>query len=307
MNARSKMRRMQGRKVFIFFIQTVVPFLLPFLFEVPPEYISKSVQVIAVVFFAAIDLFFIYLLNEKQKQDQMVEFRNKIARDAYSNVYELNERKRNYIVNCSYRQDFSLPEKVIPYNIHEYIVEICNSFKNVISQITEINKEYISVSFIYRYKYRKEKEPWRWIVGKEQTMQTPLDEFVNTEETVYYTLINEKDTVVFYNDKKEMAEYNKYYMSARDKRHNKNGSIFGVQLMFSNNAKAFVEGILIISTYGERFISDNNPEKVNQLKRLIIDDLFPNYQRLLETELGMLYLQHRSKPDEELGNKNVSN
>ena len=129
-------------------------------------------------------------------------------------------------------------------------------------------------------------------------MQTPLDEFVNTEETVYYTLINEKDTVVFYNDKKEMAENNKYYMSARDKRHNKNGSIFGVQLMFSNNAKAFVEGILIISTYGERFISDNNPEKVN---------LFPNYQRLLETELGMLYLQHRSKPDEELGNKNVSN
>ena len=38
-------------------------------------------------------------------------------------------------------------------------------------------------------------------------------------------------------------------MSARDKRHDKIGSIFGVKMMFSNNVEKFVEGILVISTY----------------------------------------------------------
>lgn len=133
---------------------------------------------------------------------------------------------------------------------------------------------------------------WRWIVGREQTMQKDLNVFVRQKNTVYYTLINENETVVFYNDKQEKEKQKKYYMSARDKRHNKIGSIFGVQLMFSNNAESFVEGIMVISTYGKKFVEDNDNVKINQLQRLIIDDLLPNYQRMLETEMGVLYLRH---------------
>lgn len=294
----SSLHKLWKNTVFIFIIQTVIPFLLPFILEIPEIYISNKAQIIIVCLFAIIDLILIYLLDEEQKRTRIINFRNKIAREAYSNIYELNERKRNYLVECSYKENFVLQKEAIPYNIHEYIGEICNSFKNVISQITKINKEYVSVSFIYRYIYSSdnmEDKAWRWVVGKEQTMRTPLNEFVEKEDTVYCTLINNKDTVVFYNDKEKMADEGRYYMSARDKRHNKKGSIFGVQLMFSNNAASFVEAILIISTYGERFISDNNTEEVNELKRLIIDDLFPSYQRLLETELGMLYLRHVCK------------
>src|SRR5699024_6812315 len=97
--------------------------------------------------------------------------------------------------------------------------EVCNSFKNVISQITKINKEYMSVSFIYRYIYNEADEldkSWRWIIGRDQTMQIPLNDFVQNQNTVYYTLINGKDTVVFYNDKEEMAKLDKYYLSSRD-------------------------------------------------------------------------------------------
>ena len=133
---------------------------------------------------------------------------------------------------------------------------------------------------------------WRWIVGREQTMQKDLNVFARQKNTVYYTLINENETVVFYNDKQEKEKQKKYYMSARDKRHNKIGSIFGVQLMFSNNAESFVEGIMVISTYGKKIVEDNDNVKINQLQRLIIDDLLPNYQRMLETEMGVLYLRH---------------
>lgn len=94
------------------------------------------------------------------------------------------------------------------------------------------------------------------------------------------------------NDKQSMAEVGRYYMSARDERHSRIGSIFGVQLMFSNNAELFVEGVMVVSTYGKKFVPSNDINKINQLKRLVIDDLLPSYQRMLETEMGMLYLRH---------------
>lgn len=183
----------------------------------------------------------------------------------------------------------------MPYNIHEYIAEICDSFRNVLAQVTDINKEYVSVSFIYHYIYKNVSEDdknWKWIVGREQTMQTPLNQFVEKENTVYHTLIKGSETVVFYNDKQSMAEVGRYYMSARDERHSRIGSIFGVQLMFSNNAELFVEGVMVVSTYGKKFVPSNDINKINQLKRLVIDDLLPSYQRMLETEMGMLYLRH---------------
>ena len=116
-------------------------------------------------------------------------------------------------------------EPVTPYNVHEYIGEICNSFKNVIAQITAINKESVSVSFIYKYVYELDGEvmgnqqsdkDWRWVIGREQTMQTPLNNFVNQNDTVYHTLLG-KDTVVFYNDKQNEENNKKYYKKAEKK------------------------------------------------------------------------------------------
>ena len=125
-------------------------------------------------------------------------------------------------------------------------------------------------------------------------MKTPLNEFIAIKDTVYNFLINGTETVVFCNDKLELEKEKHYFMSVRDRRHNNIGSIFAIKVMFSNNAQSFAEGILFISTYGKRFVEDNDHEKIDQLRRLFIDDLFPYYQRLLETELGMLYLKHIS-------------
>ena len=269
--------------------------MIPFIFEIPEEYIVRQVQLIIVILLSLVDMLFIFEINKQQKADEEKHFKNKIARDAYSNIYELNERKRNYIVNQSYKNNFVISRDAMPYNIHEYIAEICDSFRNVLAQVTDINKEYVSVSFIYHYIYKNVSEDdknWKWIVGREQTMQTPLNQFVEKENTVYHTLIKGSETVVFYNDKQSMAEVGRYYMSARDERHSRIGSIFGVQLMFSNNAELFVEGVMVVSTYGKKFVPSNDINKINQLKRLVIDDLLPSYQRMLETEMGMLYLRH---------------
>lgn len=280
----------------VFIIRTVIPFAIPFILEIEDEHISKTAKLIIIFIASVFDLILIYFIDKKEKQDNEEALKNKIARNAYSNVYELNERKRNFMVECSYNKEFLIPKKFLPYNVHEYIEEICHSFKNLMCQITSIDKEYVSVSYIYRYIYdgaSKEDKTWKWITGREQTMQTPINKFVRQKDTVYYTLIYGKDTSVFYNDKLAMEQENLYYMSSRDRMHNKVGSILGVQLMFSNNAKSFTEGILIISSYGKRFVDDNNEVEINKLRKLVFDDLFPYYQRLLETELGVLYLRHK--------------
>lgn len=307
------LKKLDKIKIFNFGVRTVIPFFIPFILEIDDKYISAEAEWIILIVLSVVDLFFIFQLSKLEEDQEENNFKNKIARDAYSSIYELNERKRDYIVGRSYKKvnqkNFYIPERVIPYNVHEYIGEICNSFRNVIAQITAINKEYVSVSFIYRYVYKLEGETmesqqsdrdWRWVIGREQTMQTPLNDFVNQNDTVYHTLLG-KDTVIFYNDKQTEENNEKYYMSARDKRHDKIGSIFGVKMMFSNNAEKFVEGILVISTYGKRFIEDNNDiKKINQLKRLIVDDLLPNYQRMLEAEMGILYLRHMASREENI-------
>lgn len=288
-------KKISKNRCIAFCIGTVLPFMIPFIFEVPEKYIVRQVQFVIVILLSLVDMLFIFEINKQQKSDEENNFKNKIARDAYSNIYELNERKRNYIVTQSYKNNFAISKDAIPYNIHDYIGEICDSFRNVLAQVTEINKEYVSVSFIYHYIYKNASEDdkkWKWIIGREQTMQTLLDSFVAQENTVYHTLIKGSETVVFYNDKQSMAEVGRYYMSNRDERHSKIGSIFGVQLMFSNNAERFVEGVMVVSTYGKKFVPSNDINKINQLKRLVIDDLLPSYQRMLETEMGMLYLRH---------------
>ncbi len=183
-------------------------FFIPLIIEIPEKYISVEAKVIIVLILAILDLYLIYIINEFNKKDNTEREKNKILRDAYSSVFELNERKRNYIVQCSYDNNIMLSKKDLPYNIHEYITEICNSLKNIIAQITNINKEYVSITFIYRYTYddaTKDDNSWRWVTGKEATMQTSLDEFVNKKNTVYYRLINDDDTFIFYNDKEAMA------------------------------------------------------------------------------------------------------
>ncbi len=295
MNSNKLIQLLSKEKRTVFIIQTVIPFILPFIFEIPNKWISIWIKIPFLFLATYIDLKLIYLLDEKRENNINKNFENQLARYAYSSVYELNERKRDYLVKLSYTDNFSIPRNALPYDIHEYISETCKSFKNVISQITDINKEHISVSFIYRYIYTEANEEdlqWRWVTGKEPTMKTPLNDFIKIDNTVYYFLINGMETVVFCNDKLELSKDGHYFMSVRDKRHNKIGSIFAIKIMFSNNAQSFTEGVLVISTYGKRFVENNDHEKINQLRRLFIDDLFPYYQRLLETELGMLYLKH---------------
>ncbi len=137
-----------------------------------------------------LDLIFAFKYYKHANKDKLKGLSNRITREAYSNAYELSERKRDYIISRSYHKEYSIPKEKIPYDVHNYLAEICKIFRNTISQITSINKEHMSVTIIYHYVYDgadKEDEKWRWVVGKESTTQISLDKFIN--EKTHYILI----------------------------------------------------------------------------------------------------------------------
>ncbi len=75
--------------------------------------------------------------------------------------------------------------------------------------------------------------------------------------------------------------------------YNNIGSAFSIKVAFGNNNSPLVEGILTVSTYGKHFTDNIDIEKADDVfKRMIIDEIFPYYRRLIELEFGMLYLRH---------------
>lgn len=281
-------------------ISIVIPTCFTLLnMEIAEELISKALRISIIVILLLIDAILIvhyYRNSEKERNDAS---ENKIKSIAYSNSVQLGERKRDYIINETYGKSYNIPKDNIPYDVHNYIAEICRNFRDTVSQITSIPQEYMAVTFIYHYVYpdaTDEDQKWRWLVGKESSIKVPLDRFVERENSLYHYIINGTDgyqvNIVFCNEKKDLAYEGHYYMSARDKDHNKIGSVFAVKVIFGNNATSFVEGILLVSTYGIRFVERDSDFDKSLLKHLLIEGLYPFYQRLLETELGVLYLRH---------------
>jgi len=287
---------------------TLIPIVVPFIPEIPDDYIANPIKYGLMIILLVIDILFIWKFYKLTNKDARDERLNKIICSAHSKAYELSEQKRDFIIKYSYENFSAIPRNKIPYDVHDYISQICKNFRDVISEITCIGQEYMSVTFIYHYIFKRpysatdSEKSWRWVVGKEAVNQTELDAFIDREDSLYHYIIygdgKKRTNSVFYNDKKELAQDAHYYMSPRDKDHNKIGSVFAVKIVFGNNAQSFVEAILLISTYGKRFIEEGNEDYTeNELKNLIFEDLFPYYQRLLETELGMLYLKHEKNQE----------
>lgn len=277
---------------------TIAPVFIPALLLLPKDIISESGCYILMALLYMGDFVLVWRLFINIKKERREALINRINVVAYTNAYQLSERKRDNIVLKSYDEKYSLTKEVIPYNILEYISEICRNFRDTISEITSIPQEHMSVTFIYHYDYNgatEEDRSWRWVVGKEFSTRTALDKFIERDNSLYNYLINGEDgkvNSIFCNDKKELAYQGHYYMSPRDKDHNRIGSVFAVKVMFGNNGGNFVEGVLLVSSYGKRFVEKESKYTEEELRIILFEELYPYYQRLLEAELGMQYLKH---------------
>lgn len=181
---------------------TLIPCVAPLISLIPDIYISANAKNIMLALIAIFSMIIsIIILRKKQKKIKLNNT-NEITAFAYTSAYKTIQNKRNRLLQRTYdnktnSDKINFSENILPYNVHDYIEYICYELNALVSQITSINYEYLSVSFIYRYSEDTDKNDtnWKWITGKEIETKLDLNDFVNYEHTVYYQLINSKKNI----------------------------------------------------------------------------------------------------------------
>lgn len=287
---------------------TVLPFLIPFISDLKDEWICPKLKWVIIIGTIAIDFYFSFITLKKEEDAQKELFVQKAVRYAYSYAHELMEYKRDTLSHDLEFGKVDLKNNILPYDIHMRIIDICRQFKNAISSITQINSEYVTCTLIYRYSSypgaSDEDTLWRWAGGRDPLDKLDLNEFVKEPDTSYYHIINRMTNFVYIPRKDEICRSatKMYHLGNRDKMYNDKGSAFSIKIAFGNNTSPLVEGILTVSTYGKYFTEEMDLHDAdNVFQRMLLDEIFPYYKKLLETEFGMLYLRHtyKEKTDKE--------
>ena len=286
---------------------TIFPFVIPFVFYCPESIINKTGQFIIVALLICIDLYWILRLSKKDavdlfkyKQNVYSKIQYKIYLRVLNRVSNCEKIKGNFIRDETYKEYYDYKENVLLYNSHRYIERVCEELKSLISEITEIELENVSVSFIYQYPtYEKSAlSGWQWITGKNTTTNMGLQEFINQQDTYYHYLIVNNIVTDFENDKSKLIPMH-YRPGERDSRHNEMGSMSGFKLAFKNNNTTFCQGYLTVSTMGKKFYSpyyqNKNYSSQEEFREILFDVIIPPFRNLLETELGFLYLRHKQQ------------
>lgn len=296
------------KKALIF---TICPFIIPLIFTIPSNIINKLAQFIIALILIAIDIYYVF----KYSREEAVKLHN-LENDIFDNKkYRISQRILNRISNCekikggfiqeeTYEVHHKLNENILLYNPHRYLERVCEEIKSLIAEITRIDLEYISVSFIYKYPEENEEGQelcgWKWITGKDPTMNIDLIELINKKESYYYYLMQNDIAASFENDKSKLMPKH-YWPEERDTRHNIYGSISAHKMSFRNNNSTFCTGYLTISTYGKQFYSkldrNNIFDSENELEQVLFDYVIPPFRKIIETELGFLYLRHKYRQE----------
>lgn len=278
---------------------TIVPFLIPFLVEIPDTLINIKIKWIVILFSGIVNFYFAYKSLLEKEKDNSREWVQKSIRYAFSGAHEIIERKRDTLSHETEFKRININDNILPYDVHSHINDICKELKKVIASITKISNEFISVTFIYHYSYdgcEENDKEWKWIGGREPIGKLPLNDLIKKENTTFYQIINGNTYYIFGNSKKELADEGNYYLSKRDQMYNNIGSVFSIKLAFGDNSASFMEGIITVTTHGKYFtenIDIENPSNV--LQKMIIDEIFPYYKKLIETEMGLMYIRHINK------------
>lgn len=254
-------------------------------------------------------IFIIYSIwNISQKEDleaEYIEERLKnyekyyVSQKIVNSLSDVGKIKRNFLKRDKEKYDIS--NNVLLYSPHEYIESVCECIKKLISDITEINSVNFSVSFIYRYPTCTD-NIWKWITRKEGTINQDLNAFVTNDNSnsYFHYIVSNNLSSYFQNNKEILVKNGNYWISEGDKRYSALGSIASYKISFIKNDSTRCVGYLTISTYGQKFVEDDNLDDIKKFNYLLSDVVIPPFRAIIESELGFLYERHILQNNDEL-------
>lgn len=275
---------------------------------IPDSIINKISQYVIVIILLMIDIYFVLKFSKEDAMllhDSFNQRKYIISQSVLNRLSNCERIKGGFLKDETYRVHYDYEEHILLYNAHRYLERVCDEIKSLISDVTQIELEYISVSFIYKYPTENENmwTGWQWITGKESTMSLNLQQLIEKPDSYYHYLISNDISTSFENDKGKLIPFKHYWAEERDKRHNTYGSISAHKMSFRNNNATFCTSYLTISTYGKKFYTELNKNNVfnseKEFEQILFDLIIPPFRKIIETELGFLYLRHKYREEKD--------
>lgn len=313
---RAKINRfMKKKQVFRFVVNVIIPFAVPFAISIltiiwEGNAVSNELRWATIVLscVASVNLAAQLGIWLKEKKESDLRWERMAAGRAFNNMFEIHKSKSSQL-RTAYHNGLKhgmLTDADIPYNIFDQIRKITWEFCNTMSQITDIPTKDLEAAFIYRYAYKDAKGPdgdWRWVVGRGSRFDEKLSDFVNDKTSAFHYIINSNIASMFYNDKSEAEKEGHYKYSYKDDEYDRVGSFFAAKVAFSGNDQILCEGIIVINSYGKRFLDSIPGYTEKELSHMILDSIFPCFRYMLTTELAMLYFRHQDDEPETTDSK----
>ena len=185
---------------------TVAPFGIPLIFSVIPDsFINNTGKIFIVLLLFIIDTYGVMKITVREDKElvaakEIINANKKyqISRKILNRLANCEKIKGSYIQDETYKIHYDYKENVLLYNPHRFLERVCDEIKSLISDITRIDLEYVSVSYIYKYPlkgknyYEDESEKWKdwkWITGKDSTSNFDLNELIRRKDSYYHYLI----------------------------------------------------------------------------------------------------------------------
>lgn len=280
----------------------IIAFLLPIIIDKLPESFGIPPIVVGVILVSILEIIVTYEgYSEKKKEEKKREVyrQNERAKTILSQLNLLYEDKTESLRENTYCHQNNIKAGMLFYNVHQYMHQICINLRSTVAKLIEEDSEYVDVSLIYKY---SNEEEWKWIAGKSGISGAQnLNDFVESDGTLFNYLINNtNESPIFYNRKEELIDENHYKDGRRDRLFKCKGSVMAMVLTYFNNERELIDAVLVISTYGVRFVDveENSGEEINAFKKILIYEVLPYYVSLLQSEMGAMYLRHIYLEDE---------
>lgn len=240
----------------------------------------KGIAVLLMFFIAFLNSIFQFVVWIKDIKEADVRWENEAIMHAFENMFEIHQNKNTFF-RSAYHGGLTngiLTDSDVPYDVFDQIRKITWGYCHTISRITNISIQDLSAAFVYHYAYESANEgdrKWRWITGKGSKFSMPLTDFIEESDSTFHYMIHNSVSTVFYNDKEEAMKDKKYQFSYRDHSHNFIGSFVAAKVAFSGNDGKICEGIIMVTSYGTRFLDNDKVHTEDELAHLILDDIFP--------------------------------
>jgi len=165
------------------------------------------------------------------------------------------------------------PEQEIKIIIRELIV--------CLSKLTNLNREEIGVSIIYKYDFEN---GWQTPIS-ENVSGRPIKDIIENPNSTARKLINENKDFICCPNKDKAFQGGYYVVSAKDD-DKRSGSIICARATISNGENVYVQGILSITTYGKQLLEENDEDTEECLKSRILTP----FMKIIQKELGCAYI-----------------